>query len=120
MVPWKIISSAQSLLNFMTALAIFLAPIAAILACDYWVVKKKHIDVPGLYRQHGRYEYQHGINWRAAVAFLLSVTPNLPGYVESYTTRSNTSAQTTDNVSAWPRQSIRASDFHPAFSTSMT
>ncbi|KXT02191.1 hypothetical protein AC578_5958 [Pseudocercospora eumusae] len=79
MVPWKIISSAQSLLTFMTGLAIFLAPISAILACDYWLVKKRHIDVPSLYRRHARYSYRHGINWRAAVAFLCSVTPNIPG-----------------------------------------
>ncbi|KAF7194099.1 putative permease [Pseudocercospora fuligena] len=79
MVPWKIISSAQSLLTFMTGLAIFLAPISAILACDYWLVKKRHIDVPSLYRRHARYKYWHGINWRAAVAFLCSVTPNIPG-----------------------------------------
>jgi NCS1 family nucleobase:cation symporter-1 len=83
MVPWKIIYSAASLLAFMAALAIFLAPIAAILAADYWVVKKKHIDIPSLYRRHGRYRYQAGINWRAAVAFLVSVAPNLPGMARS-------------------------------------
>lgn len=83
MVPWKIIYSAASLLAFMSALAIFLAPIAAILAADYWVVKKKHIDIPSLYRRHGRYRYQAGVNWRAAVAFLVSVGPNLPGLARS-------------------------------------
>lgn len=83
MVPWKIIYSAASLLAFMSALAIFLAPIAAILAADYWVIKKKHIDIPSLYRRHGRYRYKYGINWRAAVAFLISVTPNLPGMAKS-------------------------------------
>jgi NCS1 family nucleobase:cation symporter-1 len=79
MVPWKIIHSAASLLSFMSGLAIFLAPIAAILASDYWVVKKKAVDVPSLYRKHGRYYYRHGCNWRAAVAFVISVTPNIPG-----------------------------------------
>jgi len=83
MVPWKIIYSAASLLAFMAALAIFLAPIAAIMAADYWVVKKKHIDVPSLYRRHGRYRYQAGVNWRAVVAFLVSIIPNLPGMARS-------------------------------------
>ena len=40
MVPWKIVYSAASLLNFMTGLAVFLCPIAAIMATDYWLVKK--------------------------------------------------------------------------------
>lgn len=83
MVPWKIVHSASSLLNFMSGLSIFLAPIAAILACDYWAVKKKAVDVPSLYRRHGRYEYQHGCNWRAAVAFIVSVAPNIPGMAQS-------------------------------------
>lgn len=80
MVPWKIVYSAASLLNFMAGLAVFLCPIAAIMATDYWLVKHRHIDVPGLYRRHGRYRYRYGVNWRAAVAFLISLVPNLPGY----------------------------------------
>ncbi|EHK96439.1 putative Uncharacterized permease [Glarea lozoyensis 74030] len=80
MVPWKIIHSAASLLSFMSGLGIFLAPIAAILASDFWVVKKQHVDVPALYRRHGRYRYNAaGTNWRAVVAFLISIVPNLPG-----------------------------------------
>lgn len=80
MVPWKIVHSAASLLNFMSGLGIFLAPIAAILGADYWVTKKKHIDVPSLYRAHGRYRYNKiGTNWRAVIATIISVTPNIPG-----------------------------------------
>ncbi len=80
MVPWKIIHSAASLLSFMSGLGIFLAPIAAIMGADYWVVKRKHVDVPALYRAHGRYRYNEaGTNWRALTAFLISVVPNLPG-----------------------------------------
>jgi nucleobase:cation symporter-1, NCS1 family len=83
MVPWKIVYSAESLITFISALAIFLAPIASILASDYWIVKQRNFDVPGLYRRHGRYEYDYGINWRAALAFLVAVTPVLPGLANS-------------------------------------
>jgi NCS1 family nucleobase:cation symporter-1 len=80
MVPWKIISSAASLLNFMGALGVFLAPLAAIMACDFWIVKKRAIDVPSLYHKHGIYRYnQAGTNWRAVIALLVGVVPNLPG-----------------------------------------
>lgn len=79
MVPWKIIHSASSLLTFMGALAIFLAPIAAIMASDYWLVKGRAIDVPALYQSHGRYRYEAGFNWRAAAAMMVSLAPNLPG-----------------------------------------
>ncbi|SMR58309.1 unnamed protein product [Zymoseptoria tritici ST99CH_1E4] len=83
MVPWKIVDSASSLLTFMGGLAIFLAPISAITASDYWLIKRKKLDIPSLYRRNARYRYNHGFNWRAAVAFLVSVTPNLPGLAQA-------------------------------------
>jgi NCS1 family nucleobase:cation symporter-1 len=90
MVPWKIIHSAASLLSFMAGLGIFLAPIAAIIGSDYWLVKKTHINVPQLYKSRGMYRYNEaGINWRAAVAFLISVVPNLPGMAHSVNPKIN-------------------------------
>lgn len=83
-VPWKILSSATTFLAFMGGYAVFLAPMAGIIASDYWLVKKQNIDVPALYNPHGRYRYnKSGINWRAMIAFLLAVAPNLPGLAYS-------------------------------------
>jgi NCS1 family nucleobase:cation symporter-1 len=82
-VPWKILSSASTFLSFMSGYAVFLAPIAGILASDFWLVKHQHIDVPALYNPYGRYSYWKGINWRALLAFLVSVAPNLPGLASS-------------------------------------
>ena len=78
-VPWKILKSADTFLSFMGGYAVFLAPIAGILASDYWLVKKQNIDVPALYDPRGRYRYRGGVNWRAAAAFLIPVSPLLPG-----------------------------------------
>jgi len=82
-VPWKIIKSATTFLDFMGGYAVFLAPIAGILACDFWLIHNQHIDVPALYDPNGRYRYDSGINWRAAVAFIFAVGPNLPGLAAS-------------------------------------
>lgn len=65
--------------------AVFLAPIAGIIASDFWLVKKREFDIPGLYDPYGRYHYWAGINWRALVAFLFAVAPNLPGLALSIT-----------------------------------
>ena len=57
----------------MSGLGIFLAPIAALLGADYWIVHRQKLDVPGLYCSHGRYRYNIvGTNWRAVIAFLVS------------------------------------------------
>ncbi|GME48777.1 Permease cytosine/purines uracil thiamine allantoin [Neofusicoccum parvum] len=79
MVPWKISGSAPQLVTFVSALAIFLAPIAAILIADYFVVKRRAVDVPALYDPRGRYAYWRGTNPRAVAALLVAVAPNLPG-----------------------------------------
>jgi cytosine/uracil/thiamine/allantoin permease len=85
MVPWKIVHSATSLLNFMASLGIFLAPIMAITIADYWIVKSRHIDVPSLYRRDEKYNYgnRFGTNWRAVVALVCSIGPSLPSLVNS-------------------------------------
>ncbi|TKA30322.1 hypothetical protein B0A50_02549 [Salinomyces thailandicus] len=82
-VPWKILSSATTFLAFMGGYAVFLAPIAGIIASDYWIIKRCQIDVPALYDPQGRYRYWYGINWQGMLAFLLAVCPNLPGLAYS-------------------------------------
>lgn len=79
LVPWKILSSAETLLAFLGGYAVFLGPLAGIIAADFWLVKKQYIDIPALYDPHGRYRYVAGCNWRAAVAFIVPVAPLLPG-----------------------------------------
>lgn len=82
-VPWKILKSASTFLAFMGGYAVFLAPIAGIMAADFWLVKSQNLDVPALYDPDGRYRYIYGCNWRAAAAFLVAVGPNLPGLAYS-------------------------------------
>lgn len=83
-VPWKILNSATTFLSFMGGYAVFLAPMAGIIASDYWLVKKQNVDVPALYDPHGRYRYgKYGVNWRAAIAFFVAIGPLLPGLAYS-------------------------------------
>jgi len=81
LVPWKILASAGTFLNFMSAYAIFLGPIAAIMLFDFWVIHKRRYDTLELYNPDGIYRYTYGVNWRAVVAFLVGVAPSLPGFV---------------------------------------
>jgi nucleobase:cation symporter-1, NCS1 family len=81
LVPWKILASAGSFLNFMSAYAIFLGPIAAIMLFDFWVLHERKYDTLALYDPNGIYRYTYGINWRAMVAFFISIAPSLPGFV---------------------------------------
>ncbi|KAI9157920.1 permease [Paramyrothecium foliicola] len=81
LVPWEILKSAGSFLNFMAAYAIFLGPIAAIMLFDFWVIHNAKYDVVELYKPHGIYGYSYGVNWRAITAFLVAIAPSLPGFI---------------------------------------
>jgi cytosine/uracil/thiamine/allantoin permease len=81
LVPWKILASAGSFLNFMAAYAVFLGPIAAIMVFDFWLIHKRKYNTLALYQPYSIYRYTHGVNWRAVTAFLVGVAPNLPGFI---------------------------------------
>lgn len=83
LVPWKILKSAGSFLNFMAAYAVFLGPIAAIMVTDFWLIHKRKYNTLALYQPYGIYRYNHGWNWRAIVAFLVGIAPNMPGFINS-------------------------------------
>jgi len=68
----------------MGSYSVVLAPMGAILAADYTLVKHAKIDVPELYNKpHGIYRYSRGINWRSAVALVCAIGPNLPGMINA-------------------------------------
>ncbi|CAK7224800.1 hypothetical protein SBRCBS47491_005676 [Sporothrix bragantina] len=97
-VPWRIVASAANFLTFMGGYAVFLAPIAGIMAADYWIVKNRHVDVPALYDPHGRYRYRGGVNWRALMALLLAIGPNMPGLIYTVGSTSGTHIKITDGA----------------------
>ncbi|EMC95728.1 hypothetical protein BAUCODRAFT_71084 [Baudoinia panamericana UAMH 10762] len=97
-VPWKILSSAETFLAFMGGYSVFLAPMAGIIASDYWLIKRRRIDVPGLYDPYGRYRYWYGINWQGLVAFLCAVGPNLPGLAYSINAKGTHISQGAKNL----------------------
>ncbi|KAH9903634.1 uracil permease [Xylariomycetidae sp. FL2044] len=83
--PWIIMASASSFLSFMSAYAIFMAPIAGILTTDYWLVKRRRYDVPALYDPRGIYRFGWGGNWRALATTLVVIVPLLPALGQKVT-----------------------------------
>ncbi len=45
--------------------------------CIFQFVKRGAYDVKALYDPHGIYRYSNGLNWRALLTLVLTVTPNL-------------------------------------------
>jgi len=86
MQPWKLMANYGSyIFGWLVGYSGFLGPIAGVLICDYFVVRKKMLSVDDLYLRGGRYEYRHGFHLQAisalgagaAVAFIGLVVPPL-------------------------------------------
>lgn len=77
--PWNIQYSAASFSAFLGGYSMFLGPIAGVMMSDFWVLRKRHLNLTSLYRHPDIYSFFHGFNVRAFAAFLLGIAPNLAG-----------------------------------------
>jgi NCS1 family nucleobase:cation symporter-1 len=82
MQPWKLMSSFSSyIFGWLVGYSGFLGPIAGVLICDYFLIRKKHLLVDDLYRRNGVYEYSAGFHWRALLALAAGAAVALSGLV---------------------------------------
>jgi len=79
--PWWIFSGAGAyIFGWLGTYGSILSPIAAIFVADYYIVKKRNIDVMALFQgQGGRYWYQSGWNVRAIIAWICAFILPLMG-----------------------------------------
>ncbi len=82
MQPWKLMASYGSyIFGWLVGYSGFLGPIAGVMICDYFVVRRKRIRVEDLYRRGGLYEYSRGFNGRAIGALLAGAAVAFVGLV---------------------------------------
>jgi len=84
--PWKLLANYSNyIFGWLLGYSGFLGPIAGVMICDYFVIRKKIILAEDLYQRQGFYEFSSGINWRAmaalaagaGVAFVGLIVPTL-------------------------------------------
>jgi NCS1 family nucleobase:cation symporter-1 len=72
MQPWRLLSNPDRYINgWLVGYSGGMSAIAGVLIIDYWVVRKKRLVLPDLYRKQGVYTYAGGWNWRAVAATLI-------------------------------------------------
>lgn len=89
MCPWYLYNNLGAyIFTWLIGYSALLGPIAGIMLCDYYLIRKARLNVDDLYRADGEYAYGgSGFNWRALVAFGVAVLPNLPGFINAATKR---------------------------------
>ena len=81
--PWKLMDNLGAyIFTWLIGYSALLGPIAGIMICDYFIVRRKRLDVEALYDGRGQYA---GVNWVAMVALVLAVIPNIPGFINKVT-----------------------------------
>lgn len=81
--PWNIVKNAAGLLAFLSGYSCVMGPMAGVMVSDFYLIKKRKLNIHELYKDHGIYHYGHGINWRAFAAFGCGFVPLIPGFAKS-------------------------------------
>src|SRR5215211_4781850 len=85
--PWIILETAGAyVFTWLVGYGSLLGAIGAVMIVDYWIVRRRRLDLAELYKLDGSYSYSGGWNWRAIVAVLVSVALVLPGFFKAATT----------------------------------
>ncbi|TVQ30172.1 MAG: nitrate reductase [Phycisphaeraceae bacterium] len=83
--PWRLYNDLGAyIFTWLIGYSALLGPIAGIMLCDYFILRRTRLDVNGLYDAEGPYR---GVNRRAVAALLIAVAPNVPGFVNAATGR---------------------------------
>ena len=84
--PWLILENAGNyIFVWLVGYGVLLGPIGSIMIVDYFVLRRRELDVDDLYRRGGRYEYSNGFNPAALIAFAVGVVPCIPGFAAAAT-----------------------------------
>lgn len=63
----------EHFLQWLIALGVVFAPLGGVLIADYFVVRKRQIHIPELYKDNGRYRFRGGLNWVALAAMAIGL-----------------------------------------------
>ena len=84
MMPWKLLANHKTFIfGWLNGYAAVLGPVAGIMICDYFVIRRKRLATDDLYLRGAAYEYSGGFNWRAIAALAIGSTVALMGLVIS-------------------------------------
>ena len=82
MMPWKLLANPESyIFDWLIGYSALLGPIGGILIADYYVIRRRELDLAALYKADGAYRYTNGFSWVAIAAFVLGAAPSLPGFL---------------------------------------
>lgn len=65
--PWEILNQLYTYLGYFGS---FLSSLAGIMLCDYYIIRRRRLNVPELYKRDGQYRYHNGFNIAGIIAWI--------------------------------------------------
>ncbi len=85
--PWKLYADAAAyIFTWLIGYSSLMGALGGILIADYWVLRRRQLSLPDLFKVDGRYTYSNGYNVRAIIALVLAILPVVPGFIRAATT----------------------------------
>src|SRR3989475_10658214 len=82
MMPWKLVADPNGyIFTWLIAYSALLGPIGGILIADYYVYRRRRLNLAALYDPDGEYRFCKGFSIVALVALILGVIPSIPGFL---------------------------------------
>ena len=79
--PWKLVSESSGFINWLVSYSALLGPIGGILIADYFVWRRRELDLAALYDEAGAYRYHGGYSRAGLAALILAILPCVPGFL---------------------------------------
>jgi NCS1 family nucleobase:cation symporter-1 len=82
MMPWKLVADPNGyIFLWLIAYSALLGPIGGIMIADYFVLRRRKLNVAWLYDPSGGYRYTGGFSIVAIISLVVAVLPSLPGFL---------------------------------------
>ncbi len=79
--PWHLVANSERYFGWLIGYGALLGPIGGIMIADYYLHRRRKLNVAALYDPHGEYRYTGGVSVVALVSLIVAVLPNLPGFL---------------------------------------
>jgi len=84
MMPWRLYADASAyIFTWLIGYSSLMGAIGGVLISDYWILRKRELSLPDLFKINGRYSYSGGVNAKAMVALVAAIMPVVPGFIRA-------------------------------------
>lgn len=70
--PWKLMENSTSIFTFLNIIGGLLGPVVGVMLADYFIIRKKEVNLTNLYYSRGEFAYKGGINIHAYTATIVA------------------------------------------------